>query len=181
MKDTRIQITQRLLKDSMLVLLKEKNIKHITVKQICDGCGLNRSTFYLHYTDVYDLYDHICNEFIDNTYQVLLPLIRIPFTGDLKNAYNAICDYYLQQKDILLTLMGENGDPQLIQKLYQKEKEDLHSVIHNYYDELKLLYNFSGSQSVLYDWIAYHPERSKEEVINLLIKINSQLLVYPKD
>lgn len=38
-----------------LKLLEEKDFEYITVKEICEKAGVNRSTFYLHYETVNDL------------------------------------------------------------------------------------------------------------------------------
>lgn len=51
----RIQMTRRLLKDSLLELLQTKNIRHITVTELCENADLNRSTFYAYYESPYDL------------------------------------------------------------------------------------------------------------------------------
>ena len=38
-------------------LLQTRELNEITVSDICKLCGLNRSTFYANFTDVYDLAD----------------------------------------------------------------------------------------------------------------------------
>ena len=40
---------------AFLELLEEKDFAYITVKEICERAGVNRSTFYLHYETVNDL------------------------------------------------------------------------------------------------------------------------------
>lgn len=40
-------------------LLQEKELTEITVSDICKACGLNRSTFYSNYLDIYDLADKV--------------------------------------------------------------------------------------------------------------------------
>lgn len=180
MKDTRVQMTQRLLKDSMLTLLKDNNIKHITVKQVCDGCGLNRSTFYLHYMDVYDLYDHVVNDFLNEIFDVLRPSIFIREIEKLPQIYQTICEYYLAHRDTILVLMDKGGLEKMFNSLYEKEIENLGDLIGNYTDEMEILFCSWGAQMVLYDWIAHHPNKPMEEVIDLLIDINSRLGYYGK-
>ncbi len=51
----RYQETDKKIQQVFLQLLQEKDLSHTTVQDICKGCGINRSTFYAHYTDVYDL------------------------------------------------------------------------------------------------------------------------------
>ena len=41
--------------EAFLKLLEEKDFAYITVKEICEKAGVNRSTFYLHYETVGDL------------------------------------------------------------------------------------------------------------------------------
>lgn len=40
---------------ALLSLLEKKDFEYITIKEICDIAGVNRSTFYLHYENTYDL------------------------------------------------------------------------------------------------------------------------------
>lgn len=40
---------------AFLGLLEKKDIEYITVKEICEAAGVNRSTFYLHYETIGDL------------------------------------------------------------------------------------------------------------------------------
>ena len=52
-ENQRIKLTKRLLKESLLKLLTEKNIKKISVSELCQTAGINRSTFYNHYNQVH--------------------------------------------------------------------------------------------------------------------------------
>lgn len=47
--------TACLMDEALLYLLEKKDIEFITVKEICQKAGVNRSTFYLHYENIYDL------------------------------------------------------------------------------------------------------------------------------
>ena len=41
--------------EALISLLKVKDLEYITVKEICEKAGVNRSTFYLHYETIDDL------------------------------------------------------------------------------------------------------------------------------
>ena len=45
---------------AFMQLLETKDIKDITVSDICKICELNRSTFYSNFLDIYDLSDKLC-------------------------------------------------------------------------------------------------------------------------
>lgn len=47
--------TKRALANSFKKLLAKRSLDKITVKDIVEGCGVNRQTFYYHFHDVYDL------------------------------------------------------------------------------------------------------------------------------
>ncbi len=44
---------------TFIELLQAKELNEISVSDICKKCGLNRSTFYANYTDIYDLADKL--------------------------------------------------------------------------------------------------------------------------
>ena len=41
--------------EALITLLEKKDLEYITVKEICEKAGVNRSTFYLHYDTIGDL------------------------------------------------------------------------------------------------------------------------------
>ena len=41
--------------EALLALLERKDLEYITVKELCQQAGVNRSTFYLHYETIGDL------------------------------------------------------------------------------------------------------------------------------
>lgn len=41
--------------EALIALLEKKDLEYITVKEICEKAGVNRSTFYLHYESIADL------------------------------------------------------------------------------------------------------------------------------
>ena len=47
--------TKQLFADKILQLAKHKPIKNIQIKELCDLCGVERTTFYYHFRDKYDL------------------------------------------------------------------------------------------------------------------------------
>ena len=51
----RFQEMDRKIREYFLSALSEREPDKITVQEICAHVGINRSSFYLHYRDVYDL------------------------------------------------------------------------------------------------------------------------------
>ena len=57
--DRRVRKTKQQLQDGFIQLRKKKDLKDITVKELCELTDLNRGTFYLHYKDIYDLSEQL--------------------------------------------------------------------------------------------------------------------------
>ena len=51
--------------EAFLELLEKKDFAYITVKEICEKAGVNRSTFYLHYETINDLLEESAQHIID--------------------------------------------------------------------------------------------------------------------
>lgn len=62
--DLRIQKTRRAIKNAFLGLLSEKELKQITVKELCQAAQISKGTFYLHYRDLFDLRDRLHQDLV---------------------------------------------------------------------------------------------------------------------
>ena len=51
--------------EALLKILEKKDFEYITVKEICAEAGVNRSTFYLHYSNTRDLLNETVRYIID--------------------------------------------------------------------------------------------------------------------
>ena len=63
--DQRSRYTQFTIRKSLLHLLTKKTLKEISVSELCKTAQITRGTFYNHFYDVFDVYDSIEQEFID--------------------------------------------------------------------------------------------------------------------
>lgn len=63
--DLRVRKTRKNIENSFISLLKEKDFHKITVQDILDRALINRSTFYKHYMDKYQLAETLCNGIFD--------------------------------------------------------------------------------------------------------------------
>ena len=67
----RAQMTRLLLRTALIELMQEKPFNEITFKEICEQADLNRTTFYLHYTDQFALLADVENEVYQKTLETL--------------------------------------------------------------------------------------------------------------
>jgi AcrR family transcriptional regulator len=62
-EDPRVTRTRKLLQDAFLTLLNEKGFHAITVQDVAARATVNRTTFYAHFLDKYDLLDQLLGEY----------------------------------------------------------------------------------------------------------------------
>ena len=74
--DLRILKTQERLQNALLELLDTKELKEITVKEICDKAGISRNAFYQHYGYKEDLYDQMVARATEGIRDSLMPIIQ---------------------------------------------------------------------------------------------------------
>lgn len=56
------KLTKKVIRNSLLELLKTKSLDKVTVREIVETCEINRNTFYYYYSDIYDLLEDIFQE-----------------------------------------------------------------------------------------------------------------------
>ena len=74
--DRRTRLTKALIRQAFTSLLEEKPIQRIAVTELCQRAGINRSTFYAHYDDIYDLLQQIEEDMLRDFQQALAPLLE---------------------------------------------------------------------------------------------------------
>ena len=57
--DLRVTKTRRLIKATFLELVQAKPVQKITVTELAKRAEISKGTFYLHYLDIYDLYNQM--------------------------------------------------------------------------------------------------------------------------
>ena len=59
--------------EALITLLEKKDFEYITIKEICDTAGVNRSTFYLHYENTFDLLQETTRYILDKHFAFFSP------------------------------------------------------------------------------------------------------------
>lgn len=72
-ENRRVKMTKWLLKDAILMLLETRSLDKVTVTDICAAADVNRSTFYAHYEDVYQLLREIEDGMLERVPELPIP------------------------------------------------------------------------------------------------------------
>lgn len=117
-EDRRIRRTKKLLKQALAQLMDEKEFKDITVRDITERADLNRGTFYLHYTDTYDILNKIENEILFNIQSMVDEKTNsADLPEDLASCtLMPIAEYIKENADIFRCLMNNKVSADFIEK-----------------------------------------------------------------
>ncbi|MDE6597918.1 MAG: hypothetical protein K2K60_04705 [Clostridia bacterium] len=124
--DKRIVKTRAAIKTAFLKLALEKDIGKITVSHITEKAEINRSTFYLHYSDVYTVLQDIEKEIETKISSCIQSL-------DVNNVYDSTCSVFTNLTETL------NESPELKNFiLYSNSSQYIISKIKNIFTEKAL-------------------------------------------
>ncbi|ANZ65714.1 TetR/AcrR family transcriptional regulator [Secundilactobacillus paracollinoides] len=167
--DIRTKKTRVLIANTFLTLLKEKPIDHISVAELTTQAHINRSTFYRHYTDIYNLRDTITTAFSDEIvthFDEHLPEME---HGEYRGWITELLDYLAVHKDAIILTNKSTDDPTMINRLrtifidkifhYQNIKVTRFSRI------IATDYCVSGTLSLVYDWITGKLDVSEDQLV----------------
>lgn len=122
--DQRVRVTRNLLKNALVQLMQKQHISKISVRELCDVAGINRSTFYVHYTDPYDLLKNVEQEVLDNL-NIYLGRQEFDYSRPIPvHVLTRILDYFKEDAELFRALLSENCD-----FAFQKDLLELAQVI----------------------------------------------------
>ena len=146
--DRRTKYTKKVIMDTLIDLLSKKDIKKITVSEICKIADVNRATFYRYYLDEYDLLSKIEEEFVNQ----------------LKNASSnnsdSVSSYFLND---ILGLAYERCQVKWKNDLPNISQEDI---------EYASIFIFNGALGVVNFWVQNNFDKEVDEVAKIIEKLS---------
>lgn len=98
-------LTKQCLKEALLLLMKEKTYRDITVTELCKKAGLSRMAFYRNYDVVNDILQEIAGDLIVQ----VLALAGSPFrTTSTKQWYSAVFEYVSENRNTVSVMFQED-------------------------------------------------------------------------
>ncbi|GLB59909.1 TetR/AcrR family transcriptional regulator [Cytobacillus sp. NCCP-133] len=171
--DRRKKYTRMVLKEALIILLEEKQISSITIKEICEQADINRSTFYSHYSSQYDLLHSIEEEFIEN---MVATLSRYNFSkeDEALQMTERILEYIVENNVICQILLSENSDIHFQKKGMMITKE---FIFKNWITDKHLepetleyisMFVVSGSIYVIKHWLENRMDKTPKEMAEII-------------
>lgn len=189
MHDRRIRKTKLQLRAGLTKLLSEKSINEITVKELVDKADINRSTFYLHYKDIYDMLEKIEAELLDQL-MLITEKHKTEYNGNLNPSYLVDLFKVLSENlDIVSVFLGPNGDIAFVNKIKHMisdkiiENIDTMTSKHSQADiEFTFSFYLNGCIGLIEHWINTGAKESPEHLAKLCFTlINNGIKNYLND
>lgn len=175
-KDLRIVKTRKALYHAFEKLMKSKSFEQIKVSDICNEALINRSTFYDHYNDKYDLLEEYINSLRDsftleitkedniekNTKKYYIEIIRL------------LLNHIEKKKDTYVSIMINNRNSITNDIFYdilnraiinQIDGKVISSKIPN---EIITRFYIGGVTNICFEWLMYGNKYSKDDIINYI-------------
>ncbi len=186
--DLRVIKTRKLIYQTLLELMKEKTFEEIKVSDICSKAMINRSTFYAHYEDKYELlvdflsnlkeeFSHELNESCKENlsireYYIKLISLFLDHIDSKRDVYNSIMvnNRSSIMMDILLSVVNDD-----ILKRFKENDINLKvptEVISKFY--------LGGVINIGMEWLSNSNKYTKEEILDYLELLIPDIDYYAK-
>ena len=173
--DLRIIKTNKVLYEALLDLLKEQTFEEIKVSDICAKALVNRSTFYAHFNDKFELVASFMNDLKD---ELLSQLNNIDKNITLKEYYLKLIEVFLNhidgQEDVYKSILINNRNSIIMDMMYNTIAEDIRTRVKNNElnvpEEIFISYYLGAIVNVGIDWLKSNKKYSKEEMLEYLDK-----------
>lgn len=172
-KPEQTEMTQRNFQDAFWILYTKQSIDKITVKDICNLAGYNRSTFYQYYMDVYDVLHKFEYQLLDEVNKFVIRLVEQANNLDASQALQAIFGVFARHNKYIIVLFGPHGDTEFTHKVVENLKPIWikYFFITEHYTpaevDLLMEYYISGLLSMYQKWFFDPSGVSIERIIQL--------------
>ena len=95
--------TDRDIQNAVIALLDKTNFEQITINDITKQAEINRSTFYLHFQDKYDVLENITQEYI-NEFTKIIDKVTLKGENSFQNTDSLLKEYFAKNRENLLKL-----------------------------------------------------------------------------
>ena len=170
--------------EAFLALLEKKDFAYITVKEICEEAGVNRSTFYLHYETMADLLSesvsHMNEQFLTHMKKDTDAFVTKLWDCPLDELYLITPEYltpyldYIEQHKLLFRTATENAAVLGMDKSYERMFRHVFTPILDRYgipqqDRPYLMaFYIQGLMAIISEWLKNDCVDSIADVVNVI-------------
>ena len=177
---------------ALIALLKKKPFDYITVSEICEEAGVNRSTFYLHYETIGDLLAETTRYLLDDFlayFSTDTKAIALNLTDCELSDLIFICDKYLSpylsyvkdHKEIFGTALLYNQTLGF-EDVYKRMFDNIFNPILERFQytpsnrQYVMMYYLNGVNAIILEWLRNGCDKSIQEIAEII-----SICIYGKD
>ncbi|MBD8973043.1 MAG: TetR/AcrR family transcriptional regulator [Clostridiales bacterium] len=177
--DRRVRKTRAQLRAGLARLMQKKNIREITVTELVDEVDINRSTFYLHYEDIYQMLESIEQEIMEEIRLSITsnPIEPLTSTDKAQSFLVHIFTYLEENREFCKALLGPHGDMAFVEQTEKLVAETVFESLTNQFPKTTpdLLYTYSfcltGLVGMLKSWLSAESPESPQYMADLTHKL----------
>ena len=180
--------TEKQIETSLLQLMKEQTFETISIRQLIDLAEVNRSTFYRHYLDKYDLLEKIENRLLDELQAYYQEALDSACLFKLEKDFK-VEDYIHEKQNLfhffesyledLAILLGPNGSPTSLWRLQEALREIFSQsiflgdpLLEEVEADLLLNHQAASFMGTLTYWLA-HPHYKSQQMSDFHTKVTT--------
>lgn len=179
------QRTHESIQDYLYQRLEKKSIRQITVGEICTAVEINRSTFYAHFKDVYDVMESIFDKLNEEL------MARCASFAEKRNEESGshmnrrdymiiLLEHMREHRHFYMILLEDSANPMVVNSMRRLREGIADPVFHHYeVDERTANYCFafviSGFFAVMHAWLKDGCIETPEEIADIMENIQPKL------
>ena len=169
---------------ALIALLKKKPLEFISIREICETAGVNRSTFYLHYENMGDLLNETTG-YLLNDFRSYFPTDIQAVAHSIKNCELKdlvfICDKYItpyleyikDHKEVFGTAISHNktlGLDDVYKRLYENIFDPILERFEYPCEDRKyvMMYYLNGITAIISQWLKDDCIKPVEEISGII-------------
>jgi AcrR family transcriptional regulator len=175
--DRRIKYTNLLLRESLISLMQTTPISKISVKILCESADINRSTFYAHYTDPYDLLRKLEQEVIAEVNEYIDTQETSEQSEFATQILKQVLEYAGKNSGLLKVLLSENNDSKFQEDIMTLAQQKIIEDVRNNQNldprisEYLQCFIISGALKIIEKWLQDGMTETPQKMAELISKL----------
>lgn len=175
-ENRRVALTKRYVRESLLAILRDKSLHKVSIRELCERAGINRSTFYNHYGSQYDVLDEMARDY-------LVSIERTIAAADMRDRQSVVqrvtlvLRYMRDNLALSRMLINNQLDGTFSERLFSLPKvgEMLEEALRDVESETErravVLFAIHGSYRLLQEWINAEEQTAAREEAELILAL----------
>ena len=151
---------------TILALSENENFNGVTVKTICEICGINRSTFYAHFIDLDDCMNQLCDSYEASVFDDMAG-------KSFEKIAEAYLKYIKENKGFYKSFLKDGANGEAAKHLYLvalADEKELYKSLKSDSSSAKYIYSFykNGIITVIKDWVDAGCRDSVKSIVEII-------------